>query len=166
MKAMCAETLWINALAVSKSHRGGCCVCNGVMVSVCTMYIRAGQASSSPVTAQVFVSLKLYFKFAKKQVRQQDYHMIISSDFALWWQPWHLALGLESELQDMNSYDLMQEFGKHVQQQFLAGLANFYSFSPWQQLWPLRSVLGLVIWPGGLGLGLTSSDLIQELGSL
>lgn len=86
--------------------------------------------------------------------------MIISSDFALRWQPWHLALGLESGLQHMNSYDLMQDFGKqskHVQQQFLAELANFYFF---------RSVLGLVIWPGGLGLGLTSSDLIQELGSL
>lgn len=48
-----------------------------------------------------------------------------------------LALGLESGLQHMNSYDLMQEFGKHVQQQFLAGLANFNFFGPWQQLWPL-----------------------------
>lgn len=45
----------------------------------------------------------------------------------------------------MNSYDLMQEFGKHVQQQFLAGLVNFYFFGTWQQLWPLGLGLGLVI---------------------
>lgn len=150
----------------------------GVVMCVMVLwFIRAGQASQFTCQSSGICQSKVVFfkgfhlvskicknKKKQKQVQQQDYHMIISSDFALWWQ--HLAWGLESGLQHMNSYDLMQEFGKHVQQQFLAGLANFYFFGPWQQLWPLRSVLGLVIWPGGLGLGLTSSDLIQELRSL
>lgn len=96
------------------------------MVSVCIVFTRAGQASSSPVTAQVFVSLKLYFKFAKTSPTAG-----LSYDNCFRFCPLvtgPLALGLESELQHMNSYDLMQEFSKHVQQQFLAGLANFYFF--------------------------------------